>query len=144
VDWPPWALLVPLAAAAIRGLVQPAVKLGLGLWPSAFAAALIGYSLSSLVVISFSFARARGWPRGLNRKGAAWFAAVGLSNGLANLSLFQALALAPVSLVAPVVAGYPLITVFLSAIFLRQLRLETRQALAITLTVAGVALLLAG
>lgn len=141
--WPAWVLVVPLAAAAVRGLVQPAVKLGLALWPNAFAAALIGYTVSSLVVVGLAAARARGWPRGLNPKGAAWFAAVSLGNGVAVLSLYQALALAPVSTVAPVVAGYPLFTLALSAVFLRQLKLDRRQALAIAMTVAGVALLLA-
>ena len=48
--WPLWALLMPLAAAAIRGAIQPAVKAGLALWPNAFAAGLIGYSVSSVVV----------------------------------------------------------------------------------------------
>ncbi|WP_457836010.1 EamA family transporter, partial [Staphylococcus aureus] len=30
------ALALPLAAAVVRGLVPPAVKLGLGLWPDPF------------------------------------------------------------------------------------------------------------
>jgi drug/metabolite transporter (DMT)-like permease len=64
VSWPLWVLALPLAAAAIRGGIQPAVKLGLAQWPSPFAAALIGYSVSSAVVVAMAVIRTRGWPRG--------------------------------------------------------------------------------
>jgi len=141
--WPLWAICIPLAAAAIRGLVQPAVKLGLAGWPSPFAAALVGYLVSSLTVVAYAVARARGLPRGFSRRGSIWFAAVGLGNGLAVLSLYQALARAPVSLVAPVVACYPLLTVAFSAVVLRGSAPDLRQAVAIAATVAGIALLLA-
>jgi drug/metabolite transporter (DMT)-like permease len=48
--WPWWAVLLPLTAATIRGSVQPVTKLGLGFWPSPFAAVLLGYSVSALVI----------------------------------------------------------------------------------------------
>src|SRR5262249_27178505 len=50
--WRSWYLLLPLVAAAMRGLIQPTIKFGLEIWPSAFAAALISYIMSSVVVIS--------------------------------------------------------------------------------------------
>ena len=50
--WQAPALLLPLAAAAIRGLVQPATQVGLGFWPSPLAAAAIGYAVSAAVVLA--------------------------------------------------------------------------------------------
>ncbi len=45
-------LAAPLAAALMRGGIQPAIRHGLEPWPNPFAAALIGYTVSSLVVIA--------------------------------------------------------------------------------------------
>jgi uncharacterized membrane protein len=47
-------------------------------------------------------------------------------------------------LVAPLVAIYPLVTVILSAIMLRHIAITARLVLGTVLTVAGVALVLAG
>src|SRR5882757_4550227 len=46
-----WYLLLPLAAAALRGITQATIKLGLEIWPSPLAAALIGYIVSTIVVL---------------------------------------------------------------------------------------------
>lgn len=141
--WPVWALALPLAAAVIRGGVQPAIKAGLAIWSSPFAAALIGYTVSSLVVIAFAVWRARGLPRGVNRAGGAWFAGVGVSNGLAVFLTYAALARGPVTLVSPLVASYPLVTLVLSGLLLRRtVRISGRMVLGVLATVAGVALLL--
>lgn len=140
--WPLWALLLPLTAAAIRGAVQPAVKLGLTLWPSAFAAGLIGYSVSSLVLLAVA-ARA-GALGGITRRGARVFAGVGLCNGLAVLLLYIALAGGPVSLVSPLVATYPLFTLAFGAIAVRATPLGPRVIAGVVLSVTGVMLLLAG
>lgn len=142
--WPIWAMALPLAAAVIRGGVQPAVKAGLAIWPSPFAAALIGYTVSSLVVVAFAVWRARGWPSGFNRAGCAWFAGVGLSNGLAVFLTYAALAHGTVTVVSPLVASYPLVTLVLSWLFQRRsVRLSPMIGLGVVATVGGVALLLA-
>jgi uncharacterized membrane protein len=139
-----WYLLLPLAAALLRGVTQATIKLGLELWPSAFAAALIGYIVSTMVVLAAAkigtgrfLAKAR--PRGL-----LWFAAVGWSNGIAALLMYAALATGPVTLVSPLVATYPLVTVALSAVMLHNVAVTVRLALAVAITVAGVVLLIAG
>lgn len=140
--WPLWALLLPLAAASIRGAIQPAVKAGLVLWPDAFAAGLIGYSISSLVVLAMA---AHGGGLGaITRQGAAIFAGVGLCNGAAVLLLYLALGGGPVSLVSPLVATYPLFTLAFGAALLRAEPLTTRMTIGVALSVAGVMLLLAG
>lgn len=140
--WPLWALLLPLAAAAIRGAIQPAVKSGLVIWPEPFAAGLIGYSVSSLVVLAVA-ARA-GVLRAVTRRGAMVFAGVGLCNGAAVLLLYVALGKGPVSLVSPLVATYPLFTLAFSAVLVRTEPLGARVIAGVALSVAGVMLLLAG
>src|SRR5262249_25827877 len=47
----PWLLALPLGAAAIRGFVQPVIKLGLERWHNPIAAVVIGYTVSSMVLI---------------------------------------------------------------------------------------------
>ncbi|GHD57208.1 hypothetical protein GCM10017083_38370 [Thalassobaculum fulvum] len=137
------AFLLPLAAAAVRGLVQPAVKIGFETWPSPYAAATVGYLVSAVVVVGFAAARG-GLPslRG-DRTGVLWFAAVGLCNGAAVVTMYAALARGPVALVAPLVATYPLATLALGAVLLRGVRIGPRIAVGVAVTVAGVALLLA-
>jgi drug/metabolite transporter (DMT)-like permease len=140
--WPVWLIALPLAAAAIRGAVQPITKLGLALWPDPFAATLLGYSVSSLVVGALALTTPAPAPQGDPRRGTAWFAAVGLCNGVAVLLLYAALAHGPVALVSPLVATYPLVTLVLSALCFRAARIAPRQMLGVAVTVIGIAVLL--
>jgi drug/metabolite transporter (DMT)-like permease len=162
--WRSWYLLLPLAAAALRGANQATVKLGLEIWPSPFAAALTGYLVSTVVVLTAARlgtgrfvaaapARAdepgsgeypaRGlikwWPRWL-----LWFVAVGWCNGLAALLMYAALAQGSVALVSPLVATYPLVTVVGSTLLFGKVEGGLQLALGVALTVVGVALLIAG
>ena len=137
-----WLLALPLGASAIRGFVQPVIKLGLEHWHNPIAAAVIGYTVSSAVLILAALVgeRAPGWR--FDRRGALWFAAVGLCNGSAVLSMYAALARGPVTLVSPVIATHPLVTLLLSSRFLKHERVDARLAAAVAITVAGVVLLL--
>jgi drug/metabolite transporter (DMT)-like permease len=142
--WRSWALLLPLGGAVLRGVVPPIVKLGLEIWPSPLWACLIGYIVSSLVVLTVqrvrtgSFIAAAPWP------GRFWFAVTGISNGLSALTLFAAVRHGPITLVAPLVAIYPLVTVVLSSIMLKHVRITPRIVAGTVLSVAGVALVLIG
>ena len=142
--WRSWALLLALGGALLRGVVPPIVKLGLEIWPSALWACLIGYLMSSLVVLSVervrngSFVADAPWP------GRFWFAVTGVCNGLSALTLFAAVRNGPITLVAPIVAIYPLVTMLLSAITLHHVRITPRIVAGTMLTVAGVALVLIG
>jgi drug/metabolite transporter (DMT)-like permease len=135
-------LLLPLIGAAMRGLVQPVVKLGLARWPSPSAAVLIGYLMSAIVAVLALRLRSGYWRPPASRRGALWFAGVGICNGLAVLLMYAALARAPVGLVAPLVATYPLVTVAASALLLHAVDLSPRMTCGAALTVAGVVLLL--
>lgn len=143
-QWPWWTIALPLGASVIRGIAQPVTKIGLASWPSPFTAVLFGFTASTLVVAGVALARNNGLPRGFSRPGVLWFCCVGISNGLAVLTLYAALARGSVVLVAPLAATYPLVTLALSALLLRAERISALLVAAIAVTVFGVALLFAG
>ena len=140
--WRSWTLLLPLGSALLRGVVPPIVKLGLEVWPSPLWACLIGYVTSSFVVLTVQRVRKGTIVVAAPWRGRFWFAVTGICNGLSLLSLFAALRNGPITLVAPVAAIYPLVTVLLSAIALRHVRITPRIVAGTALTVAGVALVL--
>jgi drug/metabolite transporter (DMT)-like permease len=139
--WTRTALLLPLAAAVLRGLAQPGVRLGLDLWPSPFAAALVGYSASAVSVLAF--ARSRGSRLAtLHPAGAGWFVLAGVCNGSAVLAMYAALARGRVSVVSPIVAAHPVATLALGALLLRGEVTGVRLVAGVALTVAGIVLVL--
>ena len=141
--WSVWVLGLPLAAALVRGAIQPAIKTGLGLWHEPLAAAAIGYALSSVVIVSLVGRRAlREGPA--IRSGVLWFLAVGFANGSATFLLYAARGLGSITVVAPLVALFPLMGVVMSWIFLRGEQLHAIGLLGIVVSVAGVILLLLG
>lgn len=141
--WSVWVLGLPLAAALVRGLIQPAIKTGLALWHEPLAAAAIGYTLSTVVILSLVGRRA--WREGPGHPaGVRWFLAVGFANGTATFLLYAALGLGSIALVAPLVALFPLFAVVLSFFFLRGEQLHAIGLLGIVVSVAGVILLLVG
>lgn len=141
--WRMWVLLLPLSAALVRGAVQPVMKTGLALWHEPLAAAAIGYTMSTIVILSLVGRRA--WREGpAHRSGVLWFTAVGVFNGAATFLLYAALGLGSISVVAPLVAVFPLIAVVLSLFFLRGEQLHALGLLGIMVSVGGVILLLTG
>ena len=143
-DWRTWALLLPLGAAALRGLVPPVIKLGLDLWPSPIAAGLVGYIMSTVTVVTVEKIRNGSFIAKASRTGRLWFMGIGLCNGLATMLLYAALGAGPVSLVVPLIATFPLFTVVLSVIAFGRLENGFRLAGGTVLTVAGVVLILIG
>ena len=140
--WVSWYLALPLVTAALRGFIQPVIKLGLAVWPSPFAAVLVGYLVSAAVVVTALRLRTGRWRPQANARGLAWFAGVGICNGLAVLLMYAALARGPVTIVSPLVATYPLVTVAASALARHTVENQLRVTLGAALTVAGVGLLL--
>jgi len=143
-DWRSWMLLLPLGAAALRGLIPPVIKIGLDIWPSPIAAGLTGYIFSSLTVLMVERVRNGHFIVRAPLSGRLWFACIGLCNGIGTLLLYAALGAGPVSLVVPLVATYPLVTVGLSALVLGNVKITFRIAAATAFTVAGVVLILVG
>jgi drug/metabolite transporter (DMT)-like permease len=137
-----WLLALPLSGAAVRGFAQAGAKAALVLWPQPVAATLIGYFVSTVIIVGTNrFARGQR-PRA-SRASTAWFAATGALNGCALVLLYAALTLAPVSFVAPIVATYPLVTTLVSAAVLRDEALTMRVAAGAAITVAAIVHLVA-
>lgn len=137
VLWLPWS------AAALRALAQVLSKAGLALWPNPFAAALVGYTVSAAAVWTAPALDPHRTAFACNRNGAVWFGLTGALNGAAVLFMYYALNTGPVYIVSPIVATYPLFTLALSALALREQRFGRRLLGGVALTVAGVAVLLA-
>jgi drug/metabolite transporter (DMT)-like permease len=137
-----WAFGLLLLAAAIRGLVQPVIKLGLEGWPSPFAATLIGYLMSAGTILATGVVREGTGILPLRSRGWAWFVPVGWLNGVSLLAIYAALARGPVAVVAPLVACYPLATLAFSRLLLGSGGLTLGAGLGVAITVAGVVLLL--
>jgi drug/metabolite transporter (DMT)-like permease len=142
--WPLWLLVVPIAGAIVRGAAPPAIKIGLGWWPDAFAATAIGYSVSAVVLMLAARKRAGGALPPVPPQGRLWFALLGICNGLSVLLIYAALMRAPVTLVAPLFAAYPLVTLVLTRAMLRHEPFSVRIVLGVGATVAGVVLLIVG
>ncbi len=87
----------------MRGAVQPAIKAALAVWHEPLAAAAIGYSLSTVVIMLLVGRRALvAGPA--DRTDLLWFIGVGMANGTATLLLYAALGLGSIAVVAPLVA----------------------------------------
>jgi drug/metabolite transporter (DMT)-like permease len=136
-----WLLALPVAASAIRGVIQPIVKFGFEWWPNPIAAAVVSYTVSSAVLIVSALGRAGGSMPMIDHRGVLWFAAVGLCNGLSVLAMYGALEYGPVGIISPLIASYPLVTLLLSRVFLSKEDLRPQLIAGVTATVCGVILL---
>ncbi len=136
-----WLMALPVAASAIRGVIQPVVKFGFEWWPNPIAAVVVSYTVSSAVLILSALGRAGGTVPDIDHRGALWFAAVGLCNGLSVLAMYGALEYGPVAIISPLIASYPLVTLLLSRAFLRKEDLTPQLIAGVSATVCGVILL---
>jgi drug/metabolite transporter (DMT)-like permease len=137
-----WLLALPVAASAIRGVIQPVVRFGFEWWPNPIAAVVVSYTVSSAVLIASALARAGGSIPDIDHRGALWFGAVGLCNGLSVLAMYAALEYGPVAVISPLIAGYPLVTLLLSRAFLQKEDVGPQLIAGVTGAVCGVVLLL--
>ncbi len=139
-----WRIVLPLSGAALRGLAQTLGKLGLALWPSPFAAAFIGYTVSGAAIWAIPHRASDDSKPRLRAAAIPWFAAAGVLNGAALLLLYHALHTGRVSVVAPLVALYPLFTILFSALFIRSEVFSWRLLAGAMVAIAGVVMLVSG
>jgi drug/metabolite transporter (DMT)-like permease len=142
--WPLWAIALPLTASLLRGLGQPLLKIGFGWWHNPRLATLLCYASSATVVIVVGLLRKKAQSAAFTPRGVVWFMAVGLGNGIATWFGIEAVARGPVSLVAPVVASYPIFTLAVGAILLHRTQVSREQAIGVALAALGVMLLVLG
>ena len=136
VSWVAWL------GAALRALAQVIAKAGLLWWPNPYVAVLLGYSVSAVVIWIIAACSRREASRVYTRRGILWFALTGLFNSSAVLALYAALEAGTVNMVSPIAATYPLFTLILNTVILREERLSTRLMGGVVLMVGGVAVLL--
>ncbi len=139
--WATWVLLIPLAAAVIRGLAQTAIKGGLSIWPQPYMATLVGYTVAATVVTIAGRPAVRRL-ESFDRRALPVFAAVGLCNGSALFLSYAALADGPVSVVAPIVTTAPVFTLLISHLFVAGEKADARIAAGVLATVIGIVVLL--
>ena len=153
-QWASWMLLIPLAAAAIRGNAQTLTKYALTIWSNPFAASLVAYTASTVVVTIASRLQASGSKAGLStaptlqsafssrRRAFPWFAAVGFCNGTGLYLTYIALQTGKVSMVAPIVAVSPLFTLLANKLLLDDERIDGPVIAGVMITVLGAIMIL--
>lgn len=139
--WAAWMLLIPLSAAAIRGNAQTLSKYALSLWSNPFAASLIGYTVSALILLLASLGPRRAHGR-IDRGALPWLAGVGFCNGTGLFLTYVALQTGKVGVVAPIVTTAPVFTLLANALLLREERIGAPMVVAVLLTVSGVIMIL--
>jgi drug/metabolite transporter (DMT)-like permease len=137
-SWRRRDLLLPVLAALAFALRDTVSRWGFR-EPVHPLVAAAGATAVSFVVIA-GFVTIRRDPVRLGLAGLGYLALAGVAEGGAYLTMWRALALADVSVVAPLVNAHGIFAVTLAALFLRDVeRVTLRTALAAVLIVGGVA-----
>ena len=132
------ALAFATGAAAVRGINHVIGKVGIDVLPSPLMAGFCSIGVSFAVLgIAYRWRRGR-WPGRIPRPGLVYFSIAGIGMAVGLGCLFAALLLGTVTVVAPIVAAYPVVTLLLSA-FLGDERITAKVVLGVALVVVGVA-----
>ena len=140
-EWRKLDILYPFVGAVAFGGSAILRKAGLDFVDSPVLAAAV--TAGAAAVFSFALLQIRGGKEAfkLTRRSAAWLCTAGFINTAAMLSVFYALSYGKVVIVEPLVSSNPVLTLLLTAIFLRDV--EVLSARVITgglLTVIGTVL----
>ena len=143
MDWPLWAILLPMGASLIRSFGHAWTKVGMEALPSPAFAAMIGTTVS-LVIALIAERKSLVQPvASINWRAQRWFVLAGLTNAVSLFSLNNALNLGDIIVVIPVVATSPVVTLLLSRFVFRQDSIDLRKVTAVALIVPAVILIAA-
>jgi uncharacterized membrane protein len=137
-EWRKLDVFYPLVGAMAFGGSAILRKAGLGFVDSPVFAAAITAGAAAL--FSFTLLQVQGGKEAfkLTRRSAAWLFSAGFINTAAMLSVFYALSHGKVVIVEPLVSSNPVLTLLLTAIFLRDVEVLTaRVIVGALLTVTG-------
>ena len=109
------ALLFATATAMIRGISHVTGKVGLDLLPNPFMAGFCTFGVSFVILAAVYRWRRRRWPTRIPRQGLVCFGTTGLCASLGIGLLYTALLMGTVTVVAPLVATYPVFTLLAAA-----------------------------
>lgn len=138
--WALSALWIPIGAAMVRGANHVIGRYGLEILPSAHFAATVSFTVSFVLQVLIYRARHGRLPLNLPPRGLLLGAGSGLALAVAILCMYGALGSGLVVIVSPVVATYPLFTLFI-AVAIGEERFSRRVALGVVLVVGGVILI---
>lgn len=141
--WRKMDVIYPMLGAVSFGVSSTFRKAGLDVDNVPLLAAAI--TASAGLLLSLGLLRASGGRQTflLPRRSVAWYFAAGVFNTGAMLAVFYALSVGRVVIVEPIVAANPVLSVLLTAIFLRDLEsISRRVLLGAVCTVAGTVLVI--
>lgn len=131
------ALAFATLTAAIRGINQVIGKVGIDLLPNPFMAGFCSFGVS-FVLLGAAYRWRRGrWPGRLPRPGLVWFCITGVCVALGAGLLYTALLVGTVTVVAPIVATFPVFTLLVAAA-LGDERITGKVLAGVVLVVVGV------
>jgi drug/metabolite transporter (DMT)-like permease len=137
------ALLFATGAAIVRGLNHTVGKWGLESMPNPFMASFVSFSISFACALLVYRLRTGTYFVRLPRAGLGYFMLTGAIIAVAVLCMYGGLVTGRVVVVSPIIAAYPLFTLF-AALMSRQESLSTKLAVGVFLVVIGVALISRG
>lgn len=138
MPWRKMDIIYPILGAIAFGISANLRKAGLGVVNIPILAAAVTAATAAL--FSFGLMRVKGGREQfkLPWQSAAWLIAAGFINTAAMLAVFYALSFGKVVVVEPLVSANPVLTLLLTAVFLRDLEaLSTRVIIGALMTVAG-------
>ncbi len=120
-QWRKLDLVYPVLAAIAFAVSSNLRKLGLLIASLPLMAATV--SATTALVFTVIFQQAQGGWRtfALSRRSFGWFVATGVAHTTAMLSSFYALSFGKIVIVDPLISASPVLTLFLSTIFLKDL-----------------------
>ena len=140
-DWPMWALLFPLGAAAVRSASHAVTKVGMQEVPDPYFAALIAFTVSAMVTTSAHKLSRTAERITLKGSGARWFFAAGVVFAASVLSLNNALIRGDIITVVPIIAAAPIFTMLMSWLVFHREKITARTLLALALVLPSVILI---
>lgn len=131
------ALAFATLTAAIRGINHIIGKVGIDLLPNPFMAGFCSFAVSFILLGAVYRWRRGRWPGRLPRPGLICFCITGLCVALGAGFLYMALLVGTVTVVAPIVASFPVFTLLVAAA-LRDERITGKVLSGVALVVVGV------
>ena len=145
VDWPTWALLLPIGAACLRSLGHVLSKIGMEDIPDPYFAGMVGFTVSAILLNGLRrFGKTTRPPIPWYTKGPRWFALAGICFGTAIIALNAALLRGDLVMVVPIVAASPIFTMVLGAVLFKKEVLNRRAVIAVLIVVPSVIVIALG
>lgn len=136
-NWALWALILPIGAAVIRAVNHNLGKFGLEMLPSPYFAGLVSFTVSFVGSVLIYRLRMGRLPFILPPRGLMWSGFAGALIATGVLNMYSALNFGRVVVVSPIIATFPVFTLFISLLF-RQERFSLRILAGVVMVMGGI------